>query len=52
MKVTQLRRTEETGFYQLIQIAHAIDIFGNPEQRVEITQSTLAFFDIGLDEIA
>ena len=37
---------------QLFGLAHAVDVFGDPEQRVQITQSTLAVLDVGLDQIA
>ena len=32
-------------------ILNAVNIFGDPKERVEIAQSTFAFFDIGLDKI-
>ena len=37
---------------QFLGLAHAIDVFGDPEQRVQIAQAALAVFDVGLDEIA
>ena len=31
---------------------HAVDIFGDPEQRVEVAQAALALLDVGLDLVA
>ncbi len=33
-------------------LAHAIDVFGDPEQRVQVAQAALAVLDVGLDQIA
>jgi hypothetical protein len=33
-------------------VADMVEVFGDPEQRVEIAQSALAFLDIGFDKIA
>ena len=46
------RFREDAFFHQLMQAAHAIDILGDPEQRMEIAQAPLAVLDVGLDEIA
>ena len=37
---------------QFLGLADAIDVFGDPEQRVQIPQAAFAIFDVGLDEIA
>ena len=37
---------------QLFRLAHAVDVFGDPEQRMQIAQAALAVLDIGLDQIA
>ena len=37
---------------QFLDIAHAIDIFADPEQRVQVAQAALAVLHIGLDQIA
>src|ERR1700733_15364840 len=36
---------------QFLGFAYAIDVFGDPEQRMQIAQAALAVFDVGLDEI-
>ena len=33
-------------------LAHAIDVFGDPEQRVQVAQAALAVLDVRLDQIA
>ncbi len=43
---------EHAAFEQLIGLAHAIDIFRDPEQRVQVAQAALAVLDVGLDQIA
>ena len=45
-------RVEHAAFEQLVGLAHAVDIFGDPEQRVQVAQSALAVLDIGFDQIA
>ena len=52
LEQTELRRGEEAGGDEFLRLTHAIDIFGDPEQRVEIAQAALAFLHIRLDEIA
>ena len=37
---------------ELLRLAHPVDVFGDPEQGVEIAQAALAVLDVGLDEIA
>ena len=37
---------------QLVGLAHAVDIFRDPEQRVQVAQAALAVLDVGLDQIA
>ena len=43
---------EKAGGDELARLADAIDIFGDPEERVEVAQASLAFLDVRLDEIA
>src|SRR5580692_13212121 len=43
---------ENAAIDQFLGLANPIDILGNPEQRMQIAQSTFAVFDIGLDQIA
>jgi hypothetical protein len=43
---------EHAAFDQLIGLADAIDIFRDPEQRVQVAQAALAVLDVGLDQIA
>ncbi len=45
-------RVEHAVFQQLIGLAHAVDIFRDPEQRVQVAQPALAVLHIGLDQIA
>ena len=51
-KQPQLLGVEQSDFDKLGRQFHAIGIFGNPVQRVEITQAAFAVLDIGLDQIA
>ena len=37
---------------QLLALAHAIDIFGDPVERVQVAQAAFAVLDVGLHEIA
>ncbi len=37
---------------QTFRLAHAIDVFGDPEQRVQVAQAALAVLHIGFDQIA
>ena len=48
----ELVAVEHAGLGQLLHLAHAIDIFGDPEQGVQVAQAALAVLDIGLDQIA
>ena len=43
---------EDALLDQLLGLAHAVDVFGDPEQRVQIAQTALAVLDVGLDQIA
>src|SRR5581483_9457163 len=43
---------EDASLDQLVRLAHAVDIFGNPEQRVQIAYSTLAVLHVCLDQIS
>ena len=44
-------RREEADRNQVVRVADAIDVFRDPEQRVEIAQAALALLDVGLDEV-
>ena len=37
---------------QFLGLAYAIDVLGDPEQRVQVAQTAFAVFDVGLDEVA
>ena len=43
---------EHAALDQFLRLAHAIDVFGDPEQGVQVAQPAFAVFDIGLDQIA
>ena len=43
---------KDAMFDQLDGLAHAIDVFGDPEQGVQVAQTSLAVLDIGLDQVA
>ena len=43
---------EQARLDQLPRLAHAVDVFGDPEQGVEIAQAALPVLDVRLDEIA
>ena len=45
-------RVEHAAFEQLVGLAHAVDIFRDPEQRMQIAQAALAVLDVGFDQIA
>lgn len=45
-------RIEHAAFQQLFGIAYPVDVFRDPEQRVQIAQSALAVLDVRLDQIA
>ena len=48
----ELLRLEHAALDQLLDVAHAVDVFGDPEQRVQVAQSALAVLDVGLDQVA
>ncbi len=48
----EFQRVEYAMREQFAAVAHAIDVFRDPEQRVQIAQAALAVLDIGLDQIA
>ena len=43
---------EHAAFDELIGFAHPVDIFGDPEQRMQVAQAALAVLDVGFDQIA
>ena len=43
---------EHAALDQFLGLAHAIDVFRDPEQRVQVAQAALAVLDVGLDQIA
>ena len=43
---------EQARHHELARITHAVDVFRDPEQRVQIAQAALAVLDVGLDQIA
>ena len=45
-------RVEHAAFEQFVGLAHAVDIFRDPEQRVQVAQAALAVLDVGFDQIA
>ena len=45
-------RVEHAALDQFVGGADAIDVFRDPEQRVQVAQAALAVLDIGLDQIA
>ncbi len=47
-----LLRVEHAALEQLVGLAHPVDIFRDPEQRVQVAQSALAVLDVGFDQIA
>ncbi len=47
-----LLRVEHAALDQFAGLAHAVDVFGDPEQRVQVAQAALAVLDVGLDQIA
>ena len=51
-KQREFPRRKQTGGDEFVRIPDAIDIFGDPEQRIEIAQAALSLLDVGLHEIA
>ncbi len=49
---TVLLRVEHAVLDQLVGVTDAVDVFGDPEQRVQVAQGPLAVLDVGLDQIA
>ncbi len=43
---------EHAAFEQFVGLAYAVDVFGDPEQRMQIAQAALAVLDVGLDQVA
>ena len=48
----EFARREQAGRDEFMRVLDAIDVFRDPEQRVEVAQAALALLDVGLDEIA
>src|SRR5919112_1596093 len=44
-------RIEHAPFEQFVGFAHPVNIFRDPEQRMQIAQASFAVLDIGFDEI-
>src|SRR5271165_4405890 len=51
-KQPELGFGEQPSRDELRGIAHAIDVFSDPKQRIEIAQAALALFYVGLDKVA
>ena len=51
LEQAEFRRGEQPRRDQLPRLADVIDIFADPEQRVEVAQASFAFLHIGFDEI-
>ena len=47
-----LSARQQAAFDQIGEAVGAIEIFGDPEQSMEVTQTALAILDIGLQQIA
>src|ERR1700756_2389186 len=47
-----LARVVDAQCDQFLALAHAINVFGDPVERVQVAQSALAVLDVGLDQIA
>jgi hypothetical protein len=45
-------RVVDAELDQLLALAHAIDVLGDPIERVQIAQPALAVLDVGLDQVA
>ena len=48
----ELLGVEHAALGQLLDVADAVDVLGDPEQRVQVAQPALAVLDVGLDQIA
>ena len=49
---TVFLRVEHATLHKILGLPNAVDVFGNPEQRVQIAKAALAVLDVGLDQIA
>ena len=47
-----LLRVEHAAIEQFVGIADAVDIFRDPEQRVQVAKAAFAVLDVGLDQVA
>ena len=47
----QFPRRENAGSDEILGIVNPVNVFGYPEQRVQVAKPALAFLDIGLDEV-
>ena len=52
LEMARLLLGEHALGHQLAGLAHAIEIFGDPEQQVQVAQPALALLDVGLDDVA
>ena len=52
VEALRLVRRQHLALDQLVDVVDAVEVFRDPEQRVQIAQAALAFLDVGLDEIA
>ena len=52
LEVPRLAGGEHALGYQLVGLADAIEILGDPEQQVQVAQPALAFLDVGFHDIA
>ena len=43
---------EHAALDQFVRLAHAVDVFGDPEQRMQIAQAAFAVLDVRLDQVA
>ena len=51
-KAAVLARIVDAERDKLLALAHAVDVFGDPIERMQVAQPALAVLDVGLDQIA
>ena len=52
VELAELRGGQQAGLDQVGRTSHAVDIFADPVERVEVAKAALALLDVGLDDVA
>ena len=52
LEAGEFLRREDAGLDEVLAAVDAIEIFGDPVERLQVAQAALAVLDIGLDQVA